>query len=57
LAAEGSQARNAQVFLVYQAWETSTSASPTINLQICNVSSVNYAGGNTGTIRIDILKH
>ncbi len=45
------------VFLMYQAWETSTSASPTITIQVCNPSTSRYRGGDTGTIRIDIFKH
>jgi hypothetical protein len=44
------------VFLVYEAWETTTTESPTITIRVCNPSS-RYRGGNSGTIRIDIFKH
>ena len=46
-----------QVFLVYQAWETSTAASPTITIQVCNPSGARYAGGASGTVRVSIFKH
>ena len=46
----------AGVFLTYQAWETTTTASPTITIQACAFGKP-YKGGNTGTIRIDIIKH
>jgi hypothetical protein len=46
----------AGVFLTYQAWETNTSTSPTITIQACAFGKA-YKGGNTGTIRIDIIKH
>jgi 6-phosphogluconolactonase (cycloisomerase 2 family) len=45
------------VFLIYQAWETTTSASPTITIQVCNPTGSRYSGGATGTIRVDIFKH
>ena len=45
------------VFFTWQAWETSTSASPTIAVRLCNPSQVRYAGGLSGTIRMDIFKH
>lgn len=45
------------IFLQYQAWETTTTASPTITIQVCNPSAVKYKGGATGTIRVDIFKH
>jgi hypothetical protein len=45
------------VFLQYQAWETTTTASPTITIQVCNPAAVKYKGGATGTISIDIFKH
>src|SRR5438445_876775 len=44
------------VFLMYEAWETTTDASPTITIQVCNPGN-RYRGGNSGTIRIDIFKH
>lgn len=44
------------VFLVFQAWETSSSPGTTITLQVCNPSS-NYGGGAAGTVRIDVFKH
>ncbi len=44
------------VFLMYEAWETTTTESPTITIRVCNPSS-RYRGGNSGTIRIDIFKH
>src|SRR6266568_4135689 len=43
-------------FLMYEAWETTTDASPTITIQVCNPGN-RYRGGNSGTIRIDIFKH
>jgi len=45
------------IFLIYQAWETSTSPSPTITIQICNPSSGRYKGGARGALRIDVFKH
>jgi len=45
------------VFLMYEAWETSASPSPTITIQVCNVSKTKYRGGNSGAIRVDIVKH
>jgi len=45
------------VFLIYQAWETTTTASPTITIQVCNPTGSRYAGGATGTIRVDVFKH
>jgi len=45
------------IFLLYQAWETTTSTSPTLTIQVCNPTGARYAGGATGTIRMDILKH
>jgi hypothetical protein len=45
------------IFLIYQAWETTTSASPTLTIQICNPTGSRYSGGATGTIRIDVFKH
>jgi hypothetical protein len=47
----------AGIFLVWQAWETSTAASPTITIQVCNPTGSRYAGGVSGTIRIDVFKH
>jgi hypothetical protein len=44
-------------FVIYEAWETSTSASPTITIQVCNPTGSRYAGGASGTIRIDVFKH
>lgn len=44
-------------FLQYQAWETTTTSSPTITVQVCNPTGVKYKGGATGTIRIDVFKH
>ena len=44
------------VFLMYEAWETTTTESPTITIRVCNPSN-RYRGGNSGTIRIDIFKH
>lgn len=44
------------IFLVYQAWETSSSANTTITLQVCNPSTP-YSGGATGVIRFDIFRH
>ena len=46
-----------EVFLVYQAWETTTTASPTITIQVCNPSGNRYAGGASGTLRVSIFKH
>lgn len=46
-----------QVFLVYQAWETSTTASPTITIQVCNPSGARYPGGASGTVRVSIFRH
>ena len=45
------------VFLVYQAWETTTTTSPTITIQVCNPSGNRYAGGASGTLRVSIFKH
>ena len=45
------------VFMIHQAWETSTAANPTITIQFCNPSTVRYTGGASGTVRIDIFKH
>ncbi len=45
------------VFLLYQAWETTTNTSPTITIQACNPTGVKYKGGATGTIRVDVFKH
>jgi YVTN family beta-propeller protein len=45
------------IFLDYQAWETTTTISPTITIQVCNPTAVKYKGGATGTLRIDIFKH
>jgi hypothetical protein len=45
------------IFLQYQAWETSTTVSPTITVQVCNPTAVKYKGGATGMIRVDIFKH
>jgi len=45
------------VFLLYQAWETTTTTSPTITIQVCNPSLHWYAGGASGTIRVSIFKH
>jgi hypothetical protein len=47
----------AKIFLIYQAWETTTTPNPTLTIQVCNPSGVRYAGGATDTIRIDIFKH
>jgi uncharacterized repeat protein (TIGR03803 family) len=46
-----------QVFLVYQAWETSATASPTITIQVCNPSGYRYQGGGSGKVRVSIFKH
>lgn len=46
-----------RVFLMYQAWETTTTASPTITIQVCNPSGSPYRGGAAGTIRIDVFRH
>lgn len=45
------------LFLSYQAWETSTTANPTISLEVCNSSNSPYQGGFTGNFRVDIFKH
>jgi hypothetical protein len=45
------------VSLLYQAWETTTTVSPTITIQVCNPTGVKYKGGATGTIRVDVFKH
>jgi hypothetical protein len=45
------------VSLLYQAWETTTTTSPTISVDVCNPTGTDYAGGGTGTIRADIFKH
>jgi uncharacterized repeat protein (TIGR03803 family) len=45
------------VFLIYQAWETSTAESPTITIQVCNPTGARYRGGTSGTLRIDVFKH
>jgi hypothetical protein len=45
------------LFLMYQAWETTTTASPTITIQVCNPSATKYKGGATGKVRVDIFKH
>lgn len=45
------------VLLHYQAWETSAAASPTITVEVCNMTGPGYSGGASGTIRIDIFKH
>jgi len=51
------------IFLIYQAWETSTTAapeiltSPGITIQVCNPSGRNYRGGASGIIHIDVFKH
>ena len=45
------------IFLIYQAWETTTTASPTITIQVCNPTGSRYAGGAMGTIRVDVFKH
>jgi hypothetical protein len=45
------------IFLIYQAWETTTTASPTVTIQVCNPTGSRYGGGATGTIRVDIWKH
>jgi hypothetical protein len=47
----------ANVFLMYQAWETAAAVSPTITILVCNQSSRVHKGGNNGTIRIDVFKH
>lgn len=44
------------IFLVYQAWETTSSANTTITLQVCNPSTP-YNGGATGVIRFDVFRH
>lgn len=45
------------VFLVYEAWETATTASPTVTIQVCNPSGSRYRGGASGTLRVSIFKH
>jgi YVTN family beta-propeller protein len=45
------------IFLMYQAWETTSATSPTITIQACNPTAVKYKGGASGTLRIDIFKH
>jgi uncharacterized repeat protein (TIGR03803 family) len=45
------------VFLVYQAWENSATASPTLTIQVCNSSGLRYKGGASGFVRVDIAKH
>jgi uncharacterized repeat protein (TIGR03803 family) len=47
----------ANIFLMYEAWESSSTPSPTIVIRVCNPSAVQYKGGDTGTVRIDIFKH
>jgi N-acetylneuraminic acid mutarotase len=47
----------AGIFLMYQAWETTTTTSPTITIQVCNPTATKYKGGAIGTVRIDIFKH
>lgn len=44
------------IFLVYQAWEDNSAASPKLTVQVCNPSA-KYKGGATGAIRIDVFKH
>lgn len=46
-----------KVFVFWQAWETNTSPSPTITVQVCNPSASRYAGGAADTIRVDVFKH
>lgn len=45
------------LFLSYQAWETTTTANPTVSLEVCNPSNTPYQGGFTGNFRVDIFKH
>src|SRR5439155_25009757 len=45
------------IFLLYQAWETSATVSPTVTIQVCNPSASRYKGGAVGNIRIDVFKH
>jgi uncharacterized repeat protein (TIGR03803 family) len=45
------------VFLDYQAWENSSTASPSITIQVCNPSGSRYKGGASGLVRVDITKH
>jgi len=45
------------IFLQFQAWETTTTTSPTITIQVCNPTGVKYKGGATGIIRVDVFKH
>lgn len=45
------------VFLMYQAYEKTTTASPSITIQVCNPTGARYKGGDSGTLRIDIFKH
>lgn len=52
-----SLSTTAQIFLMYQAWESSQTTSPLIMIQVCNPTAARYKGGNTGTVRIDIFKH
>jgi hypothetical protein len=47
----------AGVFLVWQAWETTTTLAPTITVQACNGSATNLNAGSSGVIRLDIFKH
>jgi hypothetical protein len=48
---------NTPIFLLYQAWETGSSPSTTVTIQVCNATATNYAGGPSGNIRIDVFKH
>lgn len=47
----------AGIFLMYQAWETTSTVAPTITIQVCNPAALKYKGGASGTLRIDIFKH
>jgi len=44
-------------FLIWQAWEATTTASPNIVIQVCNPTNSPRGHGGSGTIRIDIFKH
>jgi len=45
------------IYLIYQAWETTNTISPSITIQACNPTASRYKGGASGLVRIDVLKH
>jgi hypothetical protein len=47
----------AGVYLIWQAWETTTTLSPTITVQACNGSATKLNAGSSGMIRLDVFKH